>query len=643
MNKLHLILTVASIVSLSVRANAQTTTHPKPQQYYQDTSFTTYSATGQTTFGPSLSSIRLLLEQAQSQLSKDSLPKLELAKSDLEKSLQQLEQFVGDGTQNGELWNKFLRVPEIKQQLGAKNPSFLRLLDLETNMRQNYLGLEYPQFIRLRESLQNFAIAARFNNQEDRFIKFMDDSLESVIEATQASGSVDAELLQQLVTITGNLHQSKQAERQLQQLRGMFAAQNVRITVNESLVGRLAARPVSQPQGVDECILGTRILGTAYMNGNVSVNLLPMNNGVGLQLDLSACLSSRSRGYNRGVVLNATSSSPVLASKQVFVSEGGVSSSAATVSTQLNSTINSIEHRSRLVRRIARKKSAEQKPLADAIAEGRLQSRVQQQFSDQVDQQVSQAQPRLAELKQKQIPEIRRVGFVRPQLNLSSTSAEILAGTTIAEPFQLSATGGCPLPKPSNASVVGEVHESALCNGLATILAGRTIRNTSLGDYVKQITGKVPDDLKEEIEGEEWSITFNPTQPIRIALDDEMIAITVRLIRITRGKQPPLDEALSISTKYLPQLVGDQLILTRQGEVVVVSDKQTRGSVPAALRSFIRNKFDKTFRNSVTTEPLSPSLAKLQARMPQTSNLRLDIQRIVFRIDQGWLQVSVPL
>jgi chorismate mutase len=376
------------------------------------------------------------------------------------------------------------------------------------------------------------------------------------------------------------------------------------------------------------------------MNGNVSMNLLPMNNGIGFQLDLNACLNSQSRGYNRGVVLNTTSSSPILASKQVYISESGVSSTPASVSTQLSSTINSIEHRSGLVRRIARKKAAQQKPEADAIAEGRMQARIQQQFNEQVSQQVSQAQPRLTELSQRQFPELRRAGLKQPQLSLSSTSSHILAGSMLAEPFQLSAQGGCPLPQPTTASVVGEIHESALCNSLATLMAGRTVRNSSLGDYVKQIIGKVPEDLKDEIEGEEWSITFNPTQPIRIEFDDGLIAVTVRLGRMTRGKQT-LDESLSITTKYLPQLVGDRLTLTRQGEVVVTSDKQTKGAGPSALRSFLKNKFDKTFRTSIVTEPLI--FAKLQARFPQTSNLQLDIRRVTFHIDQGWLQVALPL
>jgi hypothetical protein len=82
-------------------------------------------------------------------------------------------------------------------------------------------------------------------------------------------------------------------------------------------------------------------------------------------------------------------------------------------------------------------------------------------------------------------------------------------------------------------------------------------------------------------------------------------------------------------------------MLNRQGEVEVTSDKETKGTRAVTLRSFLRNKFDKTFKTSIVTEPIS--FAKLQARFPQVSNLNLDINRASFKIAAGWLQVALPL
>jgi chorismate mutase len=587
----------------------------------------------------STSKLQRILERARGEIDSARLPQLLPAKQHVAESLAQLESFIVKDSPNGRLWSSFLRLPEIHQQLESDSPSYATLLDLETNMRQNYLGLEYPQFVRLRDAVRDFSYAARFHNQEDKFIKFLNESLEQLIDQTKQAKSVDDELTNELVTVANNLSQSKLASGSLQELRGMFSTQNIQLSIDEKLVSRLAGRPVAQPQDVDEVILGTRILGKAFMNGNVTTRLLPMHNGIGLQLDLSACLATRSRGYNRGVVLNTTSSSPVLATKQVFLSDTGVSSPPTMISTQLQSQIHSIEHRLRLVRRIAQRKAAEQKPQADAIAEARMQYRICNEFTNQVDQQVAQAQPRLAELRNRTVPEIIRVGVKQPRINLSSTSSAIWAGTMHADNHQLAALSSCPFPRP-DASVVGEIHQSALSNTLAAMLAGRTIRNTSLGDYVKQFTGKVSEELKAEIEGEEWSMTFNPAEPVRIQFVDNSIVITVRIVRMTRGTQV-LNEALSIKAVYLPQLENGRIMLNRQGEVEVTSDKETKGTRAVTLRSFLRNKFDKTFKTSIVTEPIS--FAKLQARFPQVSNLNLDINRASFKIAAGWLQVALPL
>ena len=132
------------------------------------------------------------------------------------------------------------------------------------------------------------------------------------------------------------------------------------------------------------------------MVGAVNVDLLPMTGGVSAQLNLNANLTTRSNGFNRGVVIGATSYSPVNVTKQIFVTPSGISASPTNVATNLQSSLDAIAHRSRMVRRIARRKAAEQKPLADAIAEGRMQNRIRNQYNEQIDQQWSTANTRLA-------------------------------------------------------------------------------------------------------------------------------------------------------------------------------------------------------------------------------------------------------
>lgn len=581
-----------------------------------------------------------LLREAKLNLSPTHLPAITPAKQQLQEAIKRLEQFVVVDSENGKRWSEFLRLAEIRDQLNSQSPNYVRLLDLETNMRQNYPGLEYPQFVNLRQALRQYAYAARGSGREDRFIKFLAQSLDKAIEQANQSEAIDSAVASQLVTVSTWLHQSNQSTKQLRELQQLFSKPNLALEIDESILQRLAARPVAQPQNVNECILGTRILGQAYMNGDVGLSLMPVQQGVGVKIDLKACLSSQSRGFNRGVVLNSVSSSPVLASKQIIISENGVSASQAAIQTALQNEILSIEHRSRIVRRIAKKKAAQQKPQADAIAEGRLQKRVSDQFNQQVDQQVAQASPRLAELRTKPIKELSRLGIEKPRVDVNSTTRQILANSKQANEFQLAAYENCAIAVPQATTFLARIHESAVNNTLAPVLAGRTIRNHELGDYFKQYIDKIPEDLQKEIEGEPWSITLNLTEPVRINFEQSTVLVTIRLAQLTRGKEV-LNDPHSITARYRPTISNGSLSLTREGDVEVISDEAATGTRATGLRSFMRNKFDKTFKHLVQTDPIN--FTQLRSRFPQVSRLNLDINRWTLNMERGWLQLAAPL
>lgn len=580
--------------------------------------------------------LREVLSLAKEQWKQDRLPPLQPARLELENALESLEKFVQVGTSNGDKWSKFLRLADVKEQLHSDKPSYTRLLDLEMNMRQNYLGLEYNQFTRLRDALVRYGYASRFHAQEEGFSRFVSKQIDDAISLLSDESSLNSAAIAEVGNILSTLHQANQEPEVISKLRGLFGQPNARLYVKENFVDRLVSRAVAQPQDVDECILGTRVLGTAWMNGDVSANLLPMTSGVALQLNLSACMTSQSRGYNRGVVLNTTSVSPVFATKQMFVTSTSVTGAPAQVTTQLESTINSIEHRSRLVRRIASRKAAQQKPQADAVAEGRLQERICKEFEQQASEQISQANQQLSKMQQPR-PELTRVGIQRPKLDFNSTTALVSAHTIQAADYQLAAPSDCPLPQPADAGLLAQIHQSAITNALDSVMAGRTLRSRELGDFVKQITGKEPEEeMKKEIEGEEWSITFNPYQPVRIEFDDNLLKITLRLIQMTREKQS-IRDPVSISTAYTPSFDGSVLTLNRQAEVSVTSDRDTTGVQATAMRAFIKTKFDKTFREQIATQPID-----LKSRFPRAANLNIDLKQLTFQIDDGWLQVALP-
>jgi hypothetical protein len=356
-----------------------------------------------------------------------------------------------------------------------------------------------------------------------------------------------------------------------------------------------------------------------------------MNNGVSLRLNMSATLTSQNKGYNRGVVLNTTGYSPVHASKQIFITPNGISSAPATVATDLQSTINSIEHRLRLVRRIAQKKAAEQKPQADAIAQGRMQTKIQAQYDQQVNTQLNEASAQLSTLQQTQRPEVKRVGITRPTLAVYSTDTTVNGNLVQAASHQLAASRSCTLPIPMSSAVLVRAHQSAVINALDTILGGRTIRSENLDEYAQQILGEVPPEISEEANGEEWSITMALFHPVELEFIEGRVKIILKISQMTRGEQVLADPAI-ITATYLPSFYDGVLTLKREGPVTIDFTRESRGVRVVTLRSFLKGKFETTFKEEFVTKRID-----LNGRFPRAPQLTVD----QLNLDDGWLQLGL--
>lgn len=560
------------------------------------------------------------------------LPQRAQATAELTAAISRLENYIDLNSANGQAWSKFLQLEPLKLQLAAENPQVATLVDLERNMRQNYLGLEFSPYQDVRRGISDLVRALRYGNTPQRTIDQLRAKLEQLVEnLNQFDDQAASDRSLEVGLIANYLYEMNQSPAALEQLRQQYSAPNVQVLARERLINRMLVRSVAEPSPVNECILGTHVVGTACLSGIVQADLLPMSNGVSLQLQMNANLTTQSNGYNRGVVLGTTSSSPVFASKQIFISPTGISSAPASVATNLQTSINSIDHRLRLVRRIASRKAAEQKPLADAIAEGRMQTRVRTQYDQQVNQQLAESNVRLASLQNQTRPEMTRLGIPKPQLNYYSTSTEIHGAVKQAAAFQLAARQANSLAKPANSDLVVEAHQSALVNALDIVLGDRTIRNADLDDYAMQATGNVSEELKQEADGEPWSITMAAYRPVAIEFDDGQVTIKLRIVRMTRGEQELNDNAI-IKAVYRPQYANGVISLLRQGPVEISFTQAERGFRVVTLRSFLKGKFDAFFKEQMDFERLD-----LAASTPGMPGLDVD----TIQLDDGWLQVGL--
>lgn len=582
---------------------------------------------------PSAINVRLqeTIRRAMQQLDAQTLPAVAPARQRLHHAILDLQSYVATAIGGGGAWEDFLRLEQLKQEIDREQPDIEALVNFEMHMRQNYLGLEYPQFVHVRQGINELVRALRYGSNPERTLEQLRARMTALVDnLEQPSTGAANNLSSDVGLITNYLHESGQVPWAVTEIRNQFRVPNLQVYAHERFLSRALGRPLAEPRPVNECILGTRIVGQACMLGDVSVDVHPMAGGASLSLNLSATMTSNNTGYNRGVTLQSSGRSPVWASKTVFIGPHGISSTPASVATDLQTTIHSINHRMRLVRRIASRKAAQQKPMADAIAEQRLQRRVQSQYDQEVDQQLAQANSRWAGFQNQPRPVLPRLGIPRPNLQIHSTDQSIHGDVIQAADFQLSAAEPSPLSKPA-AGVLVEAHQSAVVNALDIALGGRTIRSADLDDYVRQFVGSVPAELVEEAEGEPWSITMAAYHPVEVELDDGRIKARLRISSMTRGEQRLADPAL-ITATYLPSFEEGRVVLRREGAVDIDFARVSRGIRAVTLRSFLKGKFDRLFQEEIVTEQIA-----FGDSLPNAPAIALSS----FTIDDGWLQIAL--
>lgn len=572
-----------------------------------------------------------ILERAKGELDASTLPSMESSKQQLQLAVEELERFIDLDSQNGQAWEKFLRLDELRAELLEDRPNLAVLTDLEMNMRQNHAGLSMTPFTKVRAAIDQLSRAMRYGAAPERTIELLGTKIDELIvklEDPIEGSAIDRDSAIGLVL--SYLHDSEQVPWAVSEIRKEFSTPNVRFSAQEATINRLIGRSISEPTPVNECLLGTRIVGNACLSGSVTADLLPMNNGVSLSLNMSAMMTSQNRGYNRGVVLNSSGSSPINASKQIFVTPNGISSAPANVSTNLQTTIHSIEHRLRIVRKIAKKKAAEQKPKADRIAQGRLQSRVQTRYDEQIEEQLAEANTKLAGFKVER-PAVARLGIDRPSFSIYSTDYTVNGDVTQANSYQLAASAPSPIASSSSEGIVLAAHQSAAINLLDVALGGRTIRSKELDDFAKQFLDEVPAELAKEAAGEEWSITLAPFHPVELMMDDGKVTIVLRISQMTRGEQSLADPA-SISVTYVPEYQDGIIRMTREGEVAIDFVRISGGIRATTMRSFLETKFNTVFKPEIVTEKIN-----LKERFPNAPDL--DVKTVT--LEDGWIQLGV--
>jgi hypothetical protein len=570
-----------------------------------------------------------------SQLKVTDLPAKESARVEATDAIAQLKDYLNRTTteENGAAWLGYLKANELQQAITDDSRSAVIRAASEVQRRSSALheGLERTAVVRFRVAAGNVADAYRFEKGE-QVIQLFGKQLERLSDQwSTIEGEPQPDDIANLRNTVDMLHRGGQQVELLDLVAQEFGHANLKLWISEDLIAAAVGRPLDLQQDVRECILGTRILGKAQIDGSVSAELVPSSESIAIKVMMDGKVAARTRGFNGPVRLRASSSSVVHAEQVLEVNQQGLSMGEVTTDATSKNQIHSIDHSLRLVREIAKRKARKQKPQADRIALARLKKRVGETFEEQVQQEFGESDP--LELVN---GFINRLNLSQPKAEFSSTEDAASVSVMLAKPRQLAADS-VPQEITEPGHVVVQVHESLVANSLGSLLAGRSMSRSEIQEMIGRLAKRAAGSAEEDAPN--FEVDFDSRRPVVFQCRDGVLRIGIRGTRFKQGSRE-LKRPLEIFAEYQATKQADgSIVLERVGELNVNFPGTERLSVTqAGLRGAMKESFAKAFAPTLMHKPwVVPEDAKLETFVGRR------FMPIAFDVNDGWLTLAIRL
>ncbi|EMB13391.1 hypothetical protein [Rhodopirellula europaea] len=610
-----------------------------------------------------------LIEQSKSELDANRLPSQEQTEADVVAAMNAADAFFQRVTDpsNHDAWMRFLDFAPLQSAIEGNESVAKRgnaAVELSQRLSGPEEGLELSRLVALRESLDRYLAALRYGNPE-RGLAVIERQLETLAGILSSEENADeqtesmprtladlfGEEVAQIESIVETLAAANQASDLVARITGRYSSPNLRAFVDGRVISDAITRPVNNPERVNDCLLGTRIIGDARVVGNVTGSLLPSEGNIRLLIRLDGQFSTSTKGYNGPVTLRSSGFGQVYAARQLVITEKRVFAGEPIATASLSTQINQINHPLKLVRKIASKKAAEMKPQAEAISRRKLQDRLLEGFRQQTDKEASRTFP---DLDAKMSPWLRRLDLPAPTRTIGSTTDTVHVRATMRRPFGLSAPGEGPSLSmvrtatssgtyPGGYSAAIQVHESILNNTVMKLLAGETFTPEKLRDLTSSFgipsdkDASAETDVTDDEPAESFEVDFSGFRPVYFEARDQTLRIGLRGDRFAQGDRE-LDRRLEVSAVYRPAITEDgRMILIRDEDIDLKFPGGRRLTLSqTAIKANIEEGFDKLFPMTLLhrewTLPSTLQLPTLAGRSAKV--IGIDAQ-------DGWLTLVV--
>ncbi len=520
----------------------------------------------------------------------------------LHAAVERLESRLQAAGPEADRWRSYLRTEPLKAQLARAEPDLHELEDIHSRFAAGYDSLGLVCFADVRRALRAYVLGARLLADATlrRQYESALDGLAGQLEAYAKSSTPE-----QAAAVSRHLRwlgDAGQAPWVVAAVQRTLSHPNVYVTVSDRLVAARLSRPVEDISPVEDCILGTRIYGTAHTTGQVRGVLVPCEEQALVDALFEGTSTTENVGYNGPATIYSSGNTALAARKRFYLNAEGVFALPAVSSAVTSTVIHQIDTGGRaLVERIAWKRAFRQKSLAEAIASDHAQQRFNQRMDAQADELVARANRGFQERFRQPLEER---GLFPEYFRASTTPQNVTLVLMTTGSTGLGAPTAPPeLSNPADLAV--RSHESSINNLAAAALAGVFLDEKRFDEIATRLLG-LPLRKEKEADEENWAITFADEQPVTVRFADGGLRITIRGKRyMNEGRQY---EAMDVSAHYRIEHTPEGFRAMRQGDLEIYPPGFVRGSGrqlsarQIALRNALRRRFGRFFEETWAPE-----------------------------------------
>jgi len=413
-------------------------------------------------------------------------------------------------------------------------------------------------------------------------------------------------------------------------LQAHYRNANVRLAVSQNMLNRLIPDSPAVNEPVREQVLGADVRGHSQVRNRLSVKLVDDPSRIALQLQTHGEVDSDTVAKRSGFEIRNEGMAKFQAFKKLSLDRmGRFSSDKPVASAQAKQRL--IGMRSKLdpfpvvnwiARKVAEKKVAQQTPEATMLLEQKIRQSASHQLQEGVESQVTQMQ---AYLKVNLLEPLSSMDLNPEALELATTRNRIVMRYRLAGIDQMASDSPRPADSPYDYLSV-QLHQSLLNNTIERIeIESQTFTPESLLQHLSEVIGFNPKNTQSDTK-HEAKFVFANYDAIRVDFVKGKIRIELNLksLRVGKGKTW---RNITISSTYVPKVIGSQVQLTQEG-MIGVKGKKFRIGDQIAVRAI----FNVVLPDSYQFETIPQRLTS------QLNGYALVISNL--NIAEGWVGVT---